>query len=101
MRQVTSAPSKTLQTFITGTFGIQPKEQQQIVQAISDAVADVAPQVWQAMAQHPGFADVGQRMLLAGAEGCGACGACGMSGCTKWVRQRWGMGLRLWRSCRR
>ena len=32
-------------------------------------MADVAPQVRQAMATHPGFADVGQRMLLAWAEG--------------------------------
>jgi serine/threonine-protein kinase HipA len=40
-----------------------------MVQAISDAGADVAPQVRQAMAQHPGFADIGKRMLLAWAEG--------------------------------
>ena len=40
-----------------------------MVQAISDAVADVAPQVRQAMAQHPGFVDIGKRMLLAWAEG--------------------------------
>ena len=40
-----------------------------MVQAISDAVADVAPQVRQAMAQHPGFEDIGKRMLLAWAEG--------------------------------
>ncbi|MDO8889483.1 MAG: type II toxin-antitoxin system HipA family toxin [Hydrogenophaga sp.] len=69
MGKKTWTPGKTLQRFITATFGIQPKEQQHIVQAISDAVADVAPQVRQAMAKHPGFADVGQRMLLAWAEG--------------------------------
>ena len=40
-----------------------------MVQAISDAVADVAPQVRQAMAQHPGFEDIGKRMLLTWAEG--------------------------------
>lgn len=40
-----------------------------MVQAISDAVADVAPQVRQAMAQHPGFEDIGKRMLMAWAEG--------------------------------
>ena len=40
-----------------------------MVQAISDAVADVGPQVRQAMAQHPGFEDVGKRMLMAWAEG--------------------------------
>ena len=36
---------------------------------ISDAVADVGPLVRQAMAQHPGFEDVGKRMLMAWAEG--------------------------------
>jgi serine/threonine-protein kinase HipA len=50
-------------------LGIQPKEQGQMVEAISDAVADVGPLVRQAMAQHPGFADVGKRMLMAWAEG--------------------------------
>ena len=40
-----------------------------MVQAISDAVADVGTQVRQAMAQHPGFEDIGKRMLLAWAEG--------------------------------
>lgn len=69
MGKKTWTPGKILQRFITATFGIQPREQQQIVQAISDAVADVGPQVRQAMAVHPGFVDVGQRMLLAWAEG--------------------------------
>lgn len=40
-----------------------------MVQAISDAVADVGPQVRQAMQQHPGFGDIGKRMLMAWAEG--------------------------------
>ena len=40
MGKKTWTPGKTLQRFITATFGIQPKEQQQIVQAISDAVAE-------------------------------------------------------------
>ena len=40
-----------------------------MVQAISDAVADVGPLVRQAMAQHPGFEDVGKRMLMAWADG--------------------------------
>ncbi len=39
------------------------------VQAISDAVADVGRDVRQAMTEHPGFVDVGKRMLLAWAEG--------------------------------
>jgi serine/threonine-protein kinase HipA len=69
MGKRTWAPGKNLQKFIAATFGIQPKEQQYMVQAISDAVADVAPQVRQAMAQHPGFEDIGKRMLMAWAEG--------------------------------
>jgi serine/threonine-protein kinase HipA len=69
MGKKTWAPGKNLQKFITTTFGIQPKEQQHMVQAISDAVADVAPLVRQAMLQHPGFEDIGKRMLLAWAEG--------------------------------
>lgn len=51
------------------TFGIPLKGQQLMVQAISDAVAEVEPQVRQAMMQHPGFEDIGKRMLLAWDEG--------------------------------
>lgn len=40
-----------------------------MVQAISDAVADVGIQVRHAMAQHPGFEDIGKRMLMAWTEG--------------------------------
>jgi serine/threonine-protein kinase HipA len=69
MGKKTWAPGKNLQKFIAATFGIQPKEQQHMVQAISDAVADVGPLVRQAMAQHPGFEDIGKRMLMAWAEG--------------------------------
>ena len=69
MGKKTWAPGKNLQKFIATTFGIQPKEQQYLVQTISDAVADVAPLVRLAMAQHPGFEDIGKRMLLAWAEG--------------------------------
>jgi serine/threonine-protein kinase HipA len=69
MGKKTWAPGKNLQKFIATTFGIQPKEQQHMVQAISDAVADVGPLVRQAMAQHPGFEDIGKRMLIAWSEG--------------------------------
>nr|WP_315240624.1 type II toxin-antitoxin system HipA family toxin [uncultured Albidiferax sp.] len=69
MGKKTWTPGKNLQKFIAATFGIPPKEQQHMVQAISDAVADVGPLVRQAMLQHPGFADIGKRMLLAWAEG--------------------------------
>jgi serine/threonine-protein kinase HipA len=60
---------KNLQRFIAANFGIQPKEQTQIVEAISDAVADVGKQVREAMAQHVGFNDIGKRMLLSWSEG--------------------------------
>ena len=69
MGKKTWTPGKNLQRFIAATFGIQPKEQQHMVQAISDAVADVGHLVRQAMAQHPGFEDVGKRMLMAWTEG--------------------------------
>ena len=69
MGKKTWSPGKNLPRFIAATFGIQPKEQALMVQAISDAVADVAPQVRQAMVQHAGFADIGKRMLLAWSEG--------------------------------
>ena len=69
MGKKTWAPGKNLQKFIAATFGIQPKDQQHMVQTIGDAVADVAPQVRQAMTLHPGFADIGTRMLLAWHEG--------------------------------
>ena len=69
MGKKTWLPGKNLQKFMAATFGIQPKEQQYMVQAISDAVAEVGPLVRQAMAQHPGFEDIGKRMLLAWTEG--------------------------------
>jgi serine/threonine-protein kinase HipA len=69
MGKKTWMPGKNLQKFIAATFGIPPKEQQHMVQAISDAVADVGRDVRQAMTEHPGFEEVGKRMLLAWAEG--------------------------------
>jgi serine/threonine-protein kinase HipA len=69
MGRKTWTPGKSLQKFIAAILGIQPREQQQMVQAISDAVADVGPLVRQAMAQHPGFEAIGKRMLVAWAEG--------------------------------
>jgi len=69
MGKKTWAPGKNLQRFIATTLGVQPKEQQHMVQAISDAVADVAPLVRTAMVQHDGFNDIGKRMLMAWNEG--------------------------------
>ena len=69
MGKKTWRPGKHLQKFIAVTFGIPLKEQQHMVQAISDAVADVGREVRHAMSAHPGFEDIGQRMLLAWSEG--------------------------------
>ena len=69
MGKKTWRPGKQLQKFIAVTFGIPLKEQQHMVQAISDAVADVGREVRHAMSAHPGFEDIGQRMLLAWSEG--------------------------------
>jgi serine/threonine-protein kinase HipA len=69
MGKKTWTPGKNLQKFIAATFGIQPKAQQHMVEAISDALADVGPLVRQAMHQHPQFEDIGKRMLMAWAEG--------------------------------
>jgi serine/threonine-protein kinase HipA len=69
MGKKTWTPGKTLQRFIATVFGIAPREQTNMVEAISDAVADVAPQVRNAMTTHPAFADIGKRMLAAWSEG--------------------------------
>ena len=69
MGKKTWTPGKNLQKFIAATFGIQPKEQTLIVEAISDAVADIGRQVRQAMVQHDGFNEIGKRMLLSWSEG--------------------------------
>lgn len=69
MGKKTWAPGKNLQKFIASTFGIAPREQLHMVEAISDAVADVGGQVRQAMKQHSQFNDIGKRMLIAWSEG--------------------------------
>ena len=69
MGKKTWAPGKTLQRFITATFGIAAKEQVKIIEAIGDAVSVTAVQVREAMAVHSGFADIGKRMLISWHEG--------------------------------
>ena len=69
MGKKTWTPGKSLQRFIAAVFGIPPKGQTQMVEAISDAVADVGHQVRAAMAEHAGFSDIGKRMLLAWSDG--------------------------------
>ena len=69
MGKKTWTPGKALQKFVVANFGIAVKEQVEIIEAISDAVSDVAPQVREAMWQHPAFVDIGKRMLITWREG--------------------------------
>lgn len=69
MGKKTWTPGKNIEKFIAATFGISAKVQAEMVEAISDAVSGTAPQVKEAMAQYPGFRDVGKRMLIAWSAG--------------------------------
>lgn len=69
MGKKTWLPGKTLGKFITGNFGIPQREQKEIVERISDAVADVAPAVRDLMNGLAGFKDTGKRMLATWSEG--------------------------------
>ena len=69
MGKKTWTPGKNLQTFIANTFGIAVREQLEIVEAIGQAVSEVAPAVRVAMDEHPGFVDIGKRILQAWEEG--------------------------------
>ena len=71
MGRKTWDPGKSLQTFISATFGVPLREQTQIIEAIGAAMAEVGPQVREAMVEHPAFADIGKRMLIAWEEGMG------------------------------
>lgn len=62
-------PGKRLQTFITSTFGVSAKEQAQLVEQIGQAMVETGPMVRDAMKEHPGFSDIGKRMLLAWQQG--------------------------------
>jgi serine/threonine-protein kinase HipA len=69
MGRKTWLPGKTLGKFITANFGISQREQKDIVERISDAVADVAPAVRDLMKGLAGFKDTGKRMLATWNEG--------------------------------
>jgi serine/threonine-protein kinase HipA len=62
-------PGKNLKTFIKDQFGIPLREQNQMVEGVSDAVSDTIPLVCEAMEKHPDFRDLGKHMLLAWQEG--------------------------------
>ncbi|MBA3486892.1 MAG: type II toxin-antitoxin system HipA family toxin [Lysobacter sp.] len=69
MGRKTWDPGKSLQTFITATFGLPVRDQTEIVDQIATAMAEVGPQVREAMVEHPAFAEIGKRMLLTWQEG--------------------------------
>lgn len=69
MGKKTWLPGKTLARFITSNFGVPEKEQKEMVECISDAVADTAPAVREKMDSLAGFRDTGKRMLAAWSEG--------------------------------
>lgn len=69
MGKKTWDPGKHLQTFITATFGLPAREQADIVDRIGTAMVEVGPQIREAMAEHPGFVEIGKRMLLTWQEG--------------------------------
>ena len=65
----TWAPGKNLSKFIAATFGIPLREQSEMIERISDSVADVVHLVRSKMSEIPEFKDTGKRMLLAWQEG--------------------------------
>jgi len=69
MGKKTWSPGKSLGKFVAATFGVSVKAQVEIVEAISDAVSDIAPRVREAMTRYAAFEDIGKRMLLAWNEG--------------------------------
>lgn len=69
MGKKTWNPGRHLPTFLTATFGLPAREQLEIVDRIGAAMIEVAPQVREAMEAHPGFTEIGKRMLLAWQEG--------------------------------
>lgn len=69
MGKKTWTPGRNLQKFIAVMFGIPVQEQKQMVEALGQAVSEVAPVIRTAMTQHPGFMDIGKRMLLVWQEG--------------------------------
>ena len=71
MGRKTWAPGKSLGVFITSTFGVTLREQTKIVGRIAEAMTEVGPMVRAAMNEHPGFTEIGKRMLQTWHEGIG------------------------------
>lgn len=62
-------PGKSLSTFLTSVFGIPLRDQRQLIERIGDSMSEVGPMIRAEMEKHPGFQDVGKRMLQAWSEG--------------------------------
>ena len=69
MGKKTWLPGKSLHTFITATFGLPLRDQAEIVDRIATAMSAVGPSVREAMIEHPGFVEIGKRILQAWQEG--------------------------------
>jgi len=65
----TWTPGQNLSKFITAIFGIPLREQSEMVERISDSVADVVPLIGNKISDLSEFRDTGKRMLLAWQEG--------------------------------
>ncbi len=64
MGEKTWHPGKNLHIFIATAFGISLRDQLQIVDQIGAAIAEVGPLVRLSMEEHPGFREIGKRMLV-------------------------------------
>ena len=84
MGKKTWLPGKTLARFITAVFGIPEREQKEMVERISDAVADTAPAVREKMDSLADFKDTGKRMLAAWSEGVNHLRESRMYGLSPW-----------------
>lgn len=84
MGKKTWLPGKTLSRFITTNFGIPDREQKDMVERISDAVADTALAVREKMDSLDGFRDTGKRMLTAWNEGVNHLRDSRMYGLSSW-----------------
>lgn len=69
MGRKTWLPGKTLAKFIAANFNIPEREQKEMVERISDAIADTAPAVREMMNKLAWFKDTGKRMLATWSDG--------------------------------
>lgn len=69
MGKRTWTPGKSLRTALASVFGLAPREQLEIVERVSEASTEVAPEVRQWMRDLPAFQEIGTRLLNAWNEG--------------------------------